>query len=234
MILEDLRFAWNGKDHGSKEMALWWLWCRRCFLWETRKSRLVKMMQKVLASEAPIPTERWRNGNPNISQLFHTATRGSLVNSFWFVRMFLIFFDLSSKSKNLWWINESWDAADPCAFDFLSPWHRWSSLIIAGHRSQSGFDIQMCGFGRMSVYHGVNECAMHETKRLETGRNLWLVTWCLEDHRSKSAGTAPCRRWPKPTRSSRASHVFWTGWVTDFEWWGVPKWRLPQVMGFRY
>jgi hypothetical protein len=22
MILEDLRFAWNGKDHGSKEMAL--------------------------------------------------------------------------------------------------------------------------------------------------------------------------------------------------------------------
>ena len=24
--------------------------------------------------------------------------------------------------------------------------------------AQSGFDIQLCGFGKMSVYHGVNEC----------------------------------------------------------------------------
>ena len=26
--------------------------------------------------------------------------------------------------------------------------------------AESGFDIQLCGFGRMSVYHGVNECPL--------------------------------------------------------------------------
>ena len=29
---------------------------------------------------------------------------------------------------------------------------------------QAGFDIQMCGFGKMSVYHGVNECPTDDVK----------------------------------------------------------------------
>ena len=172
-IMVQRRWHYDGYDVvdvscGRLENRGWWRWCK--------KSWPRKLQSQLSGEEMEIPI----SPNCSIPRLVALwSIPFGLYGCFWY---FLIYpaKDLSSKSKNLWWINESWDAADPCAFDFLSPWHRWSSLIIADHRSQSGFDIQMCGFDRMSVYHGVNECAMHETKRLETC-DWWHGVWRITD-----------------------------------------------------
>ncbi|CAJ1443798.1 unnamed protein product, partial [Effrenium voratum] len=45
----------------------------------------------------------------------------------------------------------------------VAPFSINGSLPLVKMMQKSGFDIQLCGFGRMSVYHGVNEyCTMSE------------------------------------------------------------------------
>lgn len=47
--------------------------------------------------------------------------------------------------------------------DGVSPFSINGSLPLVKMMQKSGFDIQLCGFGRMSVYHGVNEyCTLSE------------------------------------------------------------------------
>jgi len=43
------------------------------------------------------------------------------------------------------------------AYDLVQPFSVSGSLPLVNMMQKAGFDIQMCGFGVMSVYHGVNE-----------------------------------------------------------------------------
>lgn len=97
----------------------------------------------------------------------------------------------------------------------------WSSLIIAD-RSLALTSSSVALAGCLSTTGWTSALRRSETQRLRNGSKR--VT--------NSAGTAPCRRWPKPTRSSRASHVFWTGWVISNG--GSFLKGAPKSWGFRY
>merc|ERR1711920_479318 len=48
----------------------------------------------------------------------------------------------------------------------VKPYSISGSLPLVNMMSKSGFDIQLCGFGLMAVYHGVNEyCTLEDMQK---------------------------------------------------------------------